>query len=122
VKFEDTASLMLKLKGGGSAQITTNWITPFKAREIQVIAKDKFVRGNLLTQHVQEFGRFSADDQSYVVRDVYVRQEEPLKKELVAFIDAIQQDMSPPITGMDGYEALRAAVHASSSHNNLVYS
>jgi len=112
VKFEDTASLMLRMKGGGSAQITTNWITPFKAREIQVIAKDKFVRGNLLTQHVQEFGRFSAEDQSYMVRDVYVKQEEPLRKELEAFANSIRNNLIPPITGLDGYEALKTAVHA----------
>jgi len=110
--FEDTASILLRMAGGASAQITANWITPYKAREIQVVTAEKLLRANLLTQHVQESSRFDGDDMSYVVRDMYVRHREPLRSQLQAFLGAVRGGMAPPITGEDGRRVLDVAIQA----------
>ena len=47
--------------------------------------RSDLIKGNLITQQVQEFSRFSEEDQSYIVRDIYVRKREPLRNELEAF-------------------------------------
>jgi hypothetical protein len=111
-RYEDAASILMRMSGGASAQITTNWVTPYKAREIQVITADKLVRANLLTQHVQACSRFSEDAGSYLVRDVYVRHQEPLRCELEAFLEAVRTGQQPPITGEDGARVLDVALRA----------
>jgi len=110
--FEDTASILLRMAGGASAQITANWITPYKAREIQVITAEKLLRANLLTQHLQEASRYEGDDMSYLVRDRYVRHREPLRSQLQAFLDCVRNDATPPISGEDGLRVLDVAIQA----------
>ncbi len=111
--FEDTASILLRMTNGVGAQLTANWITPYKAREIQVITPTRLLRANLLTRHVQESSRYSGDDGSYLVRDVYVQHREPLLAQLQAFLDAVARDTPPAITGEDGLRVLDVAIRAS---------
>jgi predicted dehydrogenase len=110
--YEDTASLLLDLGDGISAHITTNWIAPYKSREVQVITKERLIRGNLISQQVREFSRYNSQDESFVVRELNVRHEEPLKLEILAFLNSIINDTPPPITGRDGYETLKVAIQA----------
>ncbi len=112
--YEDTASILLRTEGGASAQLTANWITPYKAREIQVVTAERLVRANLLTQHVQEASRYGEDSRSYLVHDVYVRHCEPLKSQLEAFLEAVRHRTVPPVTGEDGRRVLDVAVRAAS--------
>jgi len=111
--FEDTASILLRMNNVVGAQLTANWITPYKAREIQVITADRLIRADLLTRHVQESSRYSGDDGSYLVRDMYVRHREPLLAQLQAFLDAVATDAPPAITGEDGLRVLDVAIRAS---------
>jgi predicted dehydrogenase len=112
-RHEDSASILLRTAGGVGAQLTTNWITPFKSREIQVITADKLIKADLLTQQVKAFSRFSGHDQSYIVRDLKVRQREPLRSQLEAFLGAVAGDGPVPIGGDDGLKALAVAIQAS---------
>jgi predicted dehydrogenase len=111
-QYEDTAALLLDLGDGVSALITTNWITPYKSREIQIITKERLIRGNLITQQVREYSHFQSQEQSFVVRDLHIKHEEPLKLELAAFLNAIRNNSPMPINGQDGYESLRLAIRA----------
>ena len=106
---EDTALLQFRLANGAIAHITTNWVTPYKTRTLQVATKGKFVVADLMTRQVTEyFGQ--QPDGSYSTRGVMSWPNEPLKKELEAFAHAIRTGETPAVTGEDGLRNLEVAL------------
>ena len=86
---------------GTLARVTTNWLTPFKVRELTIATKKKYIKASLIDQRVTEYSRYSEND-SYLVREIKVPYGEPLKLEIEAFLDRIRKDSPPPISGDDG--------------------
>lgn len=106
---EDTALLQFRLENGVIAHITTNWVTPYKTRTLQVATQNKFVVADLMTRQVTEyFGQ--QPDGSYSTRGVMSWPNEPLKKELEAFARAIRTGETPAVTGEDGLRNLEVAL------------
>jgi UDP-N-acetylglucosamine 3-dehydrogenase len=106
---EDTALLQFRLANGAIAHITTNWVTPYKVRTLQVATLNKFVVADLMTRQVTEyFGQ--QPDGSYSTRGVMSWPAEPLKKELEAFAHAIRTGEPPAVTGEDGLRNLEVAL------------
>lgn len=106
---EDTALLQFRLENGVIAHITTNWVTPYKTRTLQVATHNKFVVADLMTRQVTEyFGQ--QPDGSYSTRGVMSWPNEPLKKELEAFAHAIRTGETPAVTGEDGLRNLEVAL------------
>lgn len=106
---EDTALLQFRLENGVIAHITTNWVTPYKVRTLQVATQNKFVVADLMTRQVTEyFGQ--QPDGSYSTRGVMSWPNEPLKKELEAFARAIRTGEPPAVTGEDGLRNLEVAL------------
>lgn len=106
---EDTALLQFRLDNGVIAHITTNWVTPYKTRTLQVATQNKFVVADLMTRQVTEyFGQ--QPDGSYSTRGVMSWPSEPLKKELEAFAHAIRTGETPAVTGEDGLRNLEVAL------------
>ena len=106
---EDTALLQFRLENGVIAHITTNWVTPYKTRTLQVATQNKFVVADLMTRQVTEdFGQ--QPDGSYSTRGVMSWPSEPLKKELEAFAHAIRTGETPAVTGEDGLRNLEVAL------------
>lgn len=107
---EDTAILSFRMKNGVLGHITTNWLTPYKVREIKVAAKDKLFVGNFITQEVTEYSRYTTDPAGYAVRQLNVSLGEPLRYELESFVDAVENKGKPKVTGEDGLKALEVAL------------
>ncbi|HST91428.1 MAG TPA: Gfo/Idh/MocA family oxidoreductase, partial [Brevundimonas sp.] len=106
---EDTALLQFRLENGVIAHITTNWVTPYKTRTLQVATENKFVVADLMTRQVTEyFGQ--QPDGSYSTRGVMSWPNEPLRKELEAFAHAIRTGEPPAVTGEDGLRNLEVAL------------
>jgi predicted dehydrogenase len=106
---EDTALLQFRLANGTIAHITTNWVTPYKVRTLQVATQNKFVVADLMSRQVTEyFGQ--QPDGSYSTRGVMSWPAEPLKKELEAFAHAIRTGEPPAVTGEDGLRNLEVAL------------
>src|SRR5580704_8704836 len=95
---EDIALLQFRTASGVLAHINTNWLTPFKARNIHIATRDKYVIGDLLTLQVTECFGFQPDG-SYSMRHLSVGYAEPLRSEMVAFITAIRGGQSTAVTG-----------------------
>jgi len=106
---EDTALLQFRMENGVIAHITTNWVTPYKTRTLQVATRGKFVVADLMTRQVTEyFGQ--QPDGSYSTRGVMSWPNEPLKRELEAFAHAIRTGEPPAVTGEDGLRNLEVAL------------
>ena len=106
---EDTALLQFRLENGVIAHITTNWLTPYKTRTLQVATRGKFVVADLITRQVTEYFGQQADG-SYSTRMLNSWPAEPLKKELEAFVHAIRTGEPPAVTGQDGLKNLEVAL------------
>ena len=108
-KKEDIALLQFRTESGVLAQITTNWLTPFKARTVHVATGKKYVIADLLTRQVTECFGFQPDG-SYSMRHLSVGHAEPLRAELMAFIKAIRDRKPPAVSGEEGVASLEVAI------------
>jgi predicted dehydrogenase len=106
---EDIALLQFRTASGVLAQITTNWLTPFKARTVHVATRKKYVAADLLTRQVTECFGFRPDG-SYSMRHLPVGHAEPLRAELQAFLSAIRKGEPPAVTGEEGVFSLEIAM------------
>jgi predicted dehydrogenase len=106
---EDIALLQFRTASGVLAHINTNWLTPFKARSVTVATRGKYVQGDLLTRQVTECFGFQPDG-SYSMRHLPVGHDEPLRAELISFIDAVRSGDVPAVTGEEGVASLEIAI------------
>ena len=81
---EDNAILSFKLQNEIVATITTNWLTPFKKRRIEVATPAGYYEADMMSQELRVLSAYSASH-SYLVRDIVVFKGEPLLNELGAF-------------------------------------
>ncbi|HEY4857530.1 MAG TPA: Gfo/Idh/MocA family oxidoreductase [Xanthobacteraceae bacterium] len=106
---EDIALLQFRTVSGVLAHINTNWLTPFKARNVTIATRKKYIMGDLLTRQVTECFGFQPDG-SYSMRHLSVGHAEPLRAELQAFISAIRAGKEPAVTGDEGVASLEIAI------------
>jgi UDP-N-acetylglucosamine 3-dehydrogenase len=106
---EDIALLQFRTASGVLAHINTNWLTPFKARNVTIATRRKYVMADLLTRQVTECFGFQPDG-SYSMRHLSVGHSEPLRAELLAFVQAIASGKPPPVTGEEGVASLEIAI------------
>ncbi|MEX0751470.1 MAG: Gfo/Idh/MocA family oxidoreductase [Xanthobacteraceae bacterium] len=105
---EDIALLQFRTASGVLAHINTNWLTPFKARNVIVATRGKYITGDLLNRQVTECFGFQPDG-SYSMRHLSVGHAEPLRAELVAFVNAIAGHKVQIVTGEEGVASLEIA-------------
>ena len=106
---EDIALLQFRTASGVLAHINTNWLTPFKARDVQVATRRKYVMADLLTRQVTECFGFKPDG-AYSMRHLPVGHAEPLRAEIAAFAAAVRSGTAPAVSGEEGVASLEIAM------------
>jgi predicted dehydrogenase len=104
---EDNAVISMKLENDVVASITTNWLTPFKKRTIEVATDGAYYEANLITQELREYSDYRLNN-SYVIRNCFVAKGEPLFFEQQAFYKYVETgDPGNLALIEDGLETLR---------------
>ena len=116
-EFEDHAEIMTKYDSGVLSILETNWLTPYKKRQLNITGIDGIISVDYGNQTVTLF------KENNQVEDIKIENKEPLKEELRSFVDCVQNNTPPEVSGKDGYEALRIvdAAMTSSKDKRLVY-
>jgi UDP-N-acetylglucosamine 3-dehydrogenase len=126
-QFEDHANILLNFKNDIHAFIEVNWLTPMKVRKVSLTCSSSFVELDYLAQSLQvsssTFMELDISDlysvpQRYDIRKIDLKPEEPLRRELQDFLNAIIQKRKPLVTGADGLEAIVIA-HAAQESSRL---
>ncbi len=105
---EDFALIHLAFGNGASGVIDTNWLTPYKVRELTVVGTKGFA--------VVDYAQAKLVFHDGTARTTYHEPgQEPLAQELEYFIDCVANDRKPEITGEVGVAALQAALAAEES-------
>jgi len=119
---EDLLLATLRFKNGITSALNINWLTPTKIREINVLGEKGMFQINDLTQDLYFYENSLAVNGIWdslktiqgvnpgkMVRFAFDRKE-PLQMELTAFVEAVRDNLPVPVTGEDGFEALRIAL------------
>ena len=101
-QYEDHAQIMLTFKGGKTAFIEANWLTPYKIRKLTVTGSKAIMTLDYITQEIT----IETSGQTMAPR---YEVKEPLKLELQHFANSILNDKEPIITGVDGLKAVQVA-------------
>lgn len=115
-KFEDHAEIITKYDNDVLTILETNWLTPYKKRQLNITGVDGIISVDYGEQTVTVF------KENDKVEKVKVENKEPLKEELRSFVDAVQTKGTPEVSGQDGYEALKIveAAMKSSKEKKLI--
>ena len=116
--FEDYITLTLSMANGSCANIEINWLTPMKIRKLDITCSKSFINLDYINQQAtissaqhQEYDPANLFNTAweYNTRIIPLKKQEPLKLEIKDFLDAINHQRAPLVTGADGLAALKVA-------------
>jgi UDP-N-acetylglucosamine 3-dehydrogenase len=109
--------------GKTSVFIQVNWITPVKIRKINITGTKGYAEMDYINQEltvfesnynksVDNFGEFVIKFGTPNKVEIGVDKEEPLKRELISFINAVKEGKEPFVTSQQALIALKIALDA----------
>ncbi len=123
--FEDHANILLRFQNGVHGFVEVNWLTPMKVRQLALTCLKNFVEVDYTEQSVtvssstlgplDPFNLYQIPLEHHTQK-IHVRKEEPLRRELEDFLDAVKHKRPPLVTGEDAAQTLRVAIAATDSH------
>ena len=106
-KGEDIANARLRFENGCVANITSSRISPERMRKIRVFQEDAYLSLDYQNQSGEIYRRVDGR----ITRDkVAIEHEEPLKRQLMAFIECASTGDAPRVSGFQAAAALDLAV------------
>ena len=106
----DIANARLRFESGCVANLTASRISQDKMRKLRVWERDSYVSLDYLDQEAWSYRLVEGEGRPTIVRKrLNAENEEPLKRELEDFLEAVVSRRSPRVSGEDGLKALRLA-------------
>jgi predicted dehydrogenase len=107
----DIANARVRFENGCIANLTASRISRDRVRKIRFFQPHAYVSIDYTAQKLEMWRLVKGDGPMPAIEggDVAVASEEPLKRELVDFVDAVVHRRAPVVTGQDGRRALALA-------------
>lgn len=106
-EFEDIANARVTFKNGCVCNLTASRISDESMRKIRVFQKNTYIS---LDYKNEEADIYRKDGDKITKESVWVKKEEPLKKEIASFLECVSSNKRPLVSGKEGREALRVAL------------
>ncbi|MEY2584762.1 MAG: hypothetical protein QOD80_788 [Verrucomicrobiota bacterium] len=104
---EDIANARIRFENGCVANITSSRISPEQMRKIRVFQEDVYLSLDYQNQSGEMYRRTAKGLER---EEVEIEREEPLKRELAAFLDCAATGRAPKVSGFQAAAALELAV------------
>jgi predicted dehydrogenase len=104
----DTASLTVKMKNGVHGIITVSRVATNAQRSVRATQPDCTLFALTGTHELEKVEKGPGGEELVKVTKWTVTKEDALQKETDAFIDAVLNNKTPVVTGLDGLRALKA--------------
>jgi len=104
---EDIANARLRFEDGCVANITSSRISPERMRKIRVFQEDAY----LSLDYEKQSGEIYRRAEGRITREkVEIAREEPLKHQLVSFVECAKSGRQPRVSGFQAIAALELAI------------
>ena len=114
--LEDIASARIIFENGCVCNLTASRVSDEVMRKIRIFLKDSYISLDYIKQ---EAFIYKKTRKRILKHALPIEKEEPLKKELESFIDCIQKDQAPIVSGVEGRAALKLALNICASIQKL---
>ncbi len=107
----DIANARIRFDSGCVANLTASRISQGKVRKLRVWERERYVSVDYFNQEAlcYQLNRRQGQVPEIQQRALTVERQEPLKLELVDFLDAVRERRRPEVSGEDGLRALQLA-------------
>lgn len=104
---EDIANARIRFENGCVANVTSSRISPERVRKIRVFQEDAYLSLDYQNQSGEIYRRVDGR----ITRDkVQIEREEPLKRQLISFVECASTGQAPRVSGSQATAALELAV------------
>ncbi|HPN88079.1 MAG TPA: Gfo/Idh/MocA family oxidoreductase [Candidatus Omnitrophota bacterium] len=105
--LEDIASVRITFHNGCVCNLTASRISEDIVRKIRIFQKNTYIS---LDYVQQEAFIYKKESNRILKHSLPIEKEQPLKQELAHFIDCIENNKNPLVSGIEGREALKVAL------------
>jgi len=105
--YEDLANVRMRFKNGAVANLTASRVTKDELRKIRIFKEDCYISLDFIKQEAVIYRKTLKKITS---QRINIKKEEPLKKELEAFVYSVKTDERPLVSGEEGRNALKIAL------------
>jgi predicted dehydrogenase len=107
----DIANARLRFASGCTANVTASRISRERVRKARFFQQNSYVSIDYAAQEVEAYRLVAPDGARPTIQGgaIEVASDEPLRRELCDFIDAVRSCRQPKVTGKDGRAALAVA-------------
>ena len=105
-KNEDIANARIRFKNGTICDLTASRVTNDSLRKVRLFQKDCYISIDYIRQEAVISKKIK---NKIVSKKIDIKKEEPLKKELISFLNCIINKKRPIVSGVEGYNALEVA-------------
>ena len=106
-KHEDLANARLKFENGAICNITASRVSNKTLRKIRIFQPGAYISIDYVKQEAVLYRKFG---KLILPRKIYIKKQQPLKKELFSFIECIKHGKKPLVSGGEGRNALKIAL------------
>jgi len=101
-RHENVAQIITTTDNGVVGSINTNWLTPFKSRQITIATKEFFFQGDLLRGSGRVYSLLDTKASSYSVEEAIFFKKEPLVAQMEAFAGFLKGEETDTASAEDG--------------------
>lgn len=106
-QYEDIANARLTFKNGCVTNLTASRVSDESIRKIRIFLNNTYIS---LDYKNEEADIYHKDGEKITKESIWIKKEEPLKKELSSFLDCIIHQQRPLVSGLEGRQALQVAL------------